>query len=144
MASHKPLKSVSHNFGHSFVSFMNYLNNDYFLGHLLKQARKTNLNRLEVDLINQTSLPVELLTRPVKDSIKYWTKWFPSLVERSGSSITFVKSAKVRIEFDLNQSRLDPINNKFVENPYKCEVIIIDDRDKEYIKIQEGWWFPET
>ena len=44
MTSHKPLKSVSHNFGHSFISLMNYIHDDYILGHLLKQARLTTDN----------------------------------------------------------------------------------------------------
>ena len=52
MPSHKVLKSVSHNFGHSIVSLMNYVGIDYFLGALQKQMRKTKLNRLEVDILN--------------------------------------------------------------------------------------------
>lgn len=51
MTSHKPLKSVSHNFGHSFISLMNYINDDYFMGHLLNQARKTKCNKLNVDIL---------------------------------------------------------------------------------------------
>lgn len=143
MKSHKPLKSVSHNFGHSFVSLINYIKDDYFLGHLLRQARKTNINRLEVDLLHQSAGPAELLTGPIKDSINYWSKWFPVLVESSGSSMDFVSSAKVIIEFDLHQTRLFPHDNAYIENSYFCEVIIIDDRGKEYKKKQEGWWFPE-
>ena len=30
---------------------MNYINDDYFLGHLLKQARKTKCNRVTVDIL---------------------------------------------------------------------------------------------
>jgi len=43
MTSHKLLKSVSHNFGHSFISLMNYVKGDYILGHLLNQARQPNV-----------------------------------------------------------------------------------------------------
>ena len=32
MSSHKVLKSVVHNFGHSFTSLMNYRENDYVVG----------------------------------------------------------------------------------------------------------------
>lgn len=69
MTSHKPLKSVSHNFGHSFISLMNFINDDYFMGHLLKQARQTNINKLTVDILKNVAEPTELLTRKIKTSI---------------------------------------------------------------------------
>ena len=144
MTSHKPLKSVSHNFGHSFISFMNYINGDYFLGHLLKQARQTNCNKLTVDVLTNAVEPIELLTDQIKQSIEHWNKWFPTLVESSGSSIVFVRSAKVIIEFDLKQTRPYANNLEYLENPFICEVVIIDDRGKEYKRKHEGWWFPET
>jgi len=144
MPSHKTLKSVSHNFGHSFVSFMNYMETDYFLGLLQTEMQKTELNRLEVDILNNESQPKELLTRKIQKSINYWNKWFPELVENSKSSMEFVKSAKMVIEFDLTLSRPYPHDNKFTENPYICEITIIDDNGKEYKKEQKGWWFPEA
>ncbi|HBZ66503.1 MAG TPA: hypothetical protein DEO70_06670 [Bacteroidales bacterium] len=144
MISHKPLKSVSHNFGHSFISFMNYINDDYFLGHLLKQARITNINRLEVDILKNTAEPKELLTSPILDSIGYWNKWFPSLVQNSGSTMDYVSSAKMIIEFDLKKTRPYLSDNKYWENPFICEITIIDDRGKLYKHKHEGWWFPET
>lgn len=142
MARHKTLKSVAHNFGDSFVSLMNYIHNDYFLGHLLKQARKTNLDQLAIDILKNSAEPKELLTNPIKKSISYWTKWFPELVARSESSMDFIKSATIIIKFDLTKSRPFPQIPKMTENPYLCEVTIIDDKGKEYKKSQTGWWFP--
>jgi hypothetical protein len=81
MISHKPLKSISHNFSHSFISLMNYINDDFFLGHLLKQARLTKINRLSIDILQNKAEPKELLagnvvchlSRPSSqlDSLKY-------------------------------------------------------------------------
>ena len=144
MTSHKPLKSISHNFGHSFISLMNYINDDYFLGHLLKQVRKKNLNRLEIDILKNTAEPMELLTKPIIESIGYWNKWFPTLVENSGSSMDFVKSATMTIEFDLTKNRQYENNKLIIENPFTCDIIITDDRGKIYKNKHEGWWFPET
>jgi len=144
MPSHKTLKNVSHNFGHSFVSLMNYMETDYFLGLLLTEMRKTGLNKLEVDILKNKSEPKELLTRKISKSIGYWTRWFPQLVEDSGSSMDFVKSAEMTIEFDLTLSRPYPHDNRFIENPYVCGIKIIDDNGKEYLKEQKGWWFPEV
>ena len=144
MPSHKTLRSVSHNFGHSFVSLMNYIETDYFMGLLLKEMRRTKLNRLEVDILNNESLPKDLLTRKIRKSIGYWNKSFPELVKNSGSSMEFVKSAKMIIEFDLTLSREYPQDKRFIENPYVCDITILDDNGKEYKKQQKGWWFPEN
>ena len=144
MISHKPLKSVSHNFGHSFISLMNYINDDYFLGHLLRQARKTKINRLTIDILKRQAEPTELLTEAISSSIEYRCKWFPKLIENSGSTMDFVSSAIMTIEFDLQQKRPYSGDSKYIENPFFCEVVITDDRGKEYKYKHEGWWFPET
>lgn len=143
MASHKPLKSVSHNFGHSFISLMNYVKDDYTLGHLLNQARQTNINKLTVDILKKLAEPTELLTPEIKSSIERWNKWFPTLVESSGSTMEFVNSATMTIEFDLQKIRPYNNNSDLLESPFICEIVIIDDRGKEYKHKHEGWWFPE-
>lgn len=143
MKSHKPLKSVSHNFGHSFISLMNYVKDDYILGHLLNQARQTNINKLTVDILKNVAEPTELLTNEIKSSIERWNKWFPTLVESSGSTMEFVNSATMTIEFDLQTIRPYHNNSDFLESPFICEIVIIDDRGKEYKHKHEGWWFPE-
>lgn len=140
MKSHKPLKSVSHNFGHSFISLMNYINDDYFLGHLLQQARKTKSNKLTVDILKNVAEPTELLTSEIKSSIEYWNKWFPTLVENSGSTMDFVSSATMTIEFNLQRRRPNVGNRDYLENPFVCEIVIIDDRGKAYKRKHEGWW----
>ena len=144
MPSHKPLKSVSHNFGHSFISLMNYINDDYFMGHLLKQARKTKCNKLTVDILKNIAEPTLLLTDQIRQSIEHWNKWFPTLVESSGSTMDYISSSTMTIEFDLLQTRPYPSDNRITENPFTCEIVIVDDRGKEYKHKHEGWWFPET
>ena len=144
MPSHKPLKSVSHNFSHSFISLMNYINDDYFLGHLLKQARATKLPKLHIDVLQNKASPDSLLTKEVSSSIEHWNKRFPALVESSGSSMEFIKSATRTIEFDLNTIKPHSTQNELTESPFSCEMSIIDDRGKEYKYRHEGWWYPET
>ena len=144
MTSHKPLKSIAHNFGHSFISLMNWINDDYFLGHLLKQARATNLNRLEVDILEGTAKPIRLTTNSICDSIEHRCNWFPTLVVNSGASMDFVSSAIMIIEFDLLTTRPSTIYSELIESPFTCEIRIIDERGKEYNSKHEGWWYPES
>ena len=144
MISHKPLKSISHNFGHSFISLMNYINDDYFLGHLLKQSRQTKISKLTIDILKNSAEPTALLTTSIIASIGYWNKWFPTLVENSGSTMDFISSAIMTIDFDLQVTRPNSMDNKILENPFTCELVIIDDRNKIYKHKHEGWWYSET
>jgi len=144
MISHKPLKSISHNFAHSFISLMNYMHNDYLLGHLLRQARKTGLNKLTIDILTNSAEPKELLTAPIETSIKHYRLWFPNFVKDSGSTMDYVSSAIMTIEFDLGKTRPFSHDKTFIESPFVCEMVIIDDRGKEYKQAHSGWWFPES
>jgi hypothetical protein len=122
---------------------MNYIHDDYFLGHLLKQARLTNLNKLDVDILNGIAEPEGLITKPIRDSIHHWCKWFPTLVVSSGSTMDYVSKATMTIDFDLKISR--PYKDTDLsESPFTCEIKIIDDRGKEYKHVFSDWWFPET
>ena len=144
MISHKPLKGVSHDFGHSFISLMNYINNDYLLGHLLRQSRKTKINKLTVDILNGKAEPKKLLTSGIKSSIKHYSNWFPTLVNQSGSTMDYVTAATIIIQFDLVTTRPFPPDNRFIENPFTCDIVIVDDRGKEYRHRHQGWWFPSN
>ena len=123
---------------------MNYINDDYFLGHLLTQSRKTKCNKLTVDILRNIAEPTELLTEEIKSSIEKWNKWFPSLVESSGSTMNFVSSATMEIEFDLEQTLPYSTDGRILQSPFTCEITIIDDRGKLYKNKHEGWWYPET
>ncbi|MBK9284382.1 MAG: hypothetical protein IPM51_08680 [Sphingobacteriaceae bacterium] len=94
---------------------MNYINDDYFLGHLLKQSRLTNLSKLYVHILADTATPDGLLTKPIRDSIHHWCKWFPDLVKNSGSTMDYVSKATMTIEFDLNKTL--PKQSGHVEGP---------------------------
>jgi len=66
------------------------------------------------------------------------------LVIDSRSNIYFINSAILIVEFDLNKTRQYSIHKGIFESPFSCEMIIIDDRGKEF-KIQHvGWWYPEA
>src|SRR5690606_10831176 len=105
MISHKPLRSVSHNFGHSFISLMNYINDDYLLGHLLRQSRKTKINKLTVDILNDKAEPKELLTNEIRTSLKHYCNWFPTLVSQSGSSMDRSEERRVGKECRSRSAR---------------------------------------
>jgi hypothetical protein len=77
VARYKVLKSVAHSFGHSFTSLMNYRDDDYVMGHLLRRARQVGEGTLVVDILGRTAAPAALVTRPVAASLESYSTWFP-------------------------------------------------------------------
>ncbi|MCX7987167.1 MAG: hypothetical protein N2662_09540 [Bacteroidales bacterium] len=144
MPSHKTLKSIAHNFGHSFTSLMNYHTDDYVLGHILKQARLTGYSKLSIDIKNKVAEPTELINDKIRDSISRYLDWFPKFVMDSGASMDYISKATMCITFDLSKSLPCGFDSKVLQNLYTCEVVIVDDREKEYKAVLSDWWYPET
>jgi hypothetical protein len=144
MPSHKTLKSIAHNFGHSFTSLMNYHTDDYVLGHILKQARLTGYSKLSIDIKNKVAEPTDLVNEKISDSISRYLDWFPNFVKDSGASMDYISKATMCITFDLSRTKPCGFDSKVLQNPYACEVIIVDDREKEYKAVLSDWWYPET
>jgi hypothetical protein len=143
MASYKVLKSVAHNVGHSFVSLMNYADDDYVMGHVLRFSRLTGHDCLTINLMTGEAAPPELLRAPVSEVPARYSKWFWDLVERQGSDRAYVRSATLNLRYDIATQRPVARNPEFVESPYVCNVRVTDSRGKEYVAHFDGWWYPE-
>src|SRR5258708_18185872 len=101
MPKYKVLKGVAHNFGHSFISLMNYEEGDYVMGHLLKAARHSGKSELRVDVLEKNWQPPELAVPPVHASLGRYCVQFPRLVSSSGSSMELIVNTLMTIRFDL-------------------------------------------
>ncbi len=143
MPKYKALKSVAHNVGHSFTSLMNYAGDDYVMGHILRFARSTGLDTLQINLATGEGRPVELLADPVSNIPAVYAKWFWDLVQRHGSDQSYVRTATLVLRYDTKVTRLGGMQHQFVESPYVCDVRIVDIRGKNYDAHFEGWWYPE-
>lgn len=126
----------------SFTSLMNYGADDYILGHILNAARQSGKSTLEIDLLSRHATPDELLTPPVRRSVQGYCDRFPQLLRSNGSDPTFVRAARLKLEFDISISRSHRATS-FTESPYVCTTTIEDDRGKIYETVLDGWWYPE-
>ena len=144
MARYKVLKSVAHSFGHSFVSTLNYANDDYVMGHLLTAARSTRTPTLLLNILAAEAAPEALLVPPVRESIKRYCKWFPDLVSRHRTEMQFIAAAQMTISFNLSVER--PVRHAphLIESPFLCSVEIKDNRGKTWRAEIRDWWFPEA
>jgi hypothetical protein len=139
MPRYKVLKGVAHNIGHSFTSLMNYADDDYTMGHILRFARETRTDRLTIDFVTGTGKPAALLREPISGVPRWYTTRFWDLVASSGSDRSLVKVATLTIQYDLTKTLSGPP----AENPYVCDVSIVDDRGKCYRAHFAGWWYVE-
>src|SRR5260221_2518390 len=144
MARYKVLKSVAHSMGHSFTSLMNYRGDDYVMGHLLRRAREVGEGTLIVDFLSGKAAPSSLLTPAVRDSVDGYAKWFPKQVEREGTSLKYVRAARMTIAFDRRTQREARHAPGCLESPYVCRVEIEDDRGKVWAVELRDWWYPES
>jgi hypothetical protein len=122
---------------------MNYRGDDYVMGHLLRRAREVREGTLLVDLMSGQAAPASLLTREVAGSVAGYVTWFPKQLARQGTSLEWVRAARMTIAFDLTTERPSRYAPDCIESPYVCRVEIEDDRGKVWSSEIRDWWFPE-
>lgn len=139
MPRFKVLKGVAHNIGHSFTSLMNYSVDDYSMGHILRFARESGLDTLTIDFLTAKGQPSVLLRDPISELPHWYTKLFWDLVVRSGSDRALVQSATLALQYDLRKSEPWP-RPGLLQNPYTCDVSILDSRGTKYSAQLRGCW----
>lgn len=116
---YKILKSIAHNFSHSFVSYMNYVDDGYVVDDLLQLARKAAGERISIHWIpdspNQRTLPPRVLK-----SIAYYKEWLPKHIANSGASVESIRTFRTDIFLRPNKQ-------------VAVEAYLVDDRGKEHV-----------
>jgi|SRR5215213_2454112 len=113
------LKSIAHNFSHSFVSYMNYVDDGYVVGDLCQLARQANGERISIYWLPDTRYQPPLPSRVLK-SIDNRKAWLPQFVENSGADIAAIRA--FRTDIFLNPKKQIAV-----------EAYLVDDRGKEYV-----------
>lgn len=113
------LKSIAHNFSHSFVSFMNYVDDGYVIDDLRRLARQANGERVSIHWIPDSAGRPPLPRRVLK-SIAGYKATLPDHVLRSGASIEAIREFRTDIFLKPNKQ-------------IAVEARLIDDRGKEHV-----------
>jgi hypothetical protein len=93
---YKILKSIAHNFSHSFVGYTNYFDNGHVVDDLLELARKANGARISIQWIPEP--PVEDRWPPrVRKSIRHYREWLPEHVQNSGGCLDVIREFRTDI-----------------------------------------------
>ena len=122
---------------------MNYADDDYVLGHILRFARQTGRDTLTIDFVTGEAGPHELLANPISSIPAHYTQFFWDLVRRHGSDRSYIRSATLSLRYDVKTERPLRRNPEIMESPYVCDVCITDTRGKDYAAHFSSWWYPE-
>ena len=130
MARYKVLKSVANSLSHSFVSVMNYHRDDYVMCHLLRRAEATKCLELRVNILRELAGPMDLLSRPVLESVRGYCQDFARLVSSSGSALDMVSSAELVVRCTLGRRGVHARNGN---GRVQATARIVDDRGRVYL-----------
>ena len=136
------IRSVAHNFGQSFVSLTNYLDDDYVIGHLARAAAASRQAELRVDLLTGDAGPAALLTPAVKSSLDWYVAWLPGLLRTEGVPVHSLREAEMRVRFDLSRLASPALARVMV--PFECVVELTDDRGVVHAGTVRDAWPVET
>lgn len=79
---YKNINSALHNFGHSFVSLMNYVDDEYVGDLLLQLAKDDPSNSVTINFSSGVVLPPAASANSrLRKSIEYWGDWLPKHLE---------------------------------------------------------------
>jgi hypothetical protein len=127
LPTYKKLKSVAHNFGHSFLSLMNYQEGDYIIEDILKAARKAGESDVCIDVLNQTVDPPALRLPVILETIAHRKSWLPRMLESEDCSIYQVQKMVVKIHFRFEDTQFSENVPGLELAAYDCTVEIHDD-----------------
>jgi hypothetical protein len=130
MARYKILKSVAHNFAHSFVSVMNYYGRDYTMCHLVRRSKLKGKNRFHIDVLARNVQPVDLVTREIATAVESYCDGFGRFVTSGGAALDMVSEAK--LELTVRHGKVTGIKDKQLFAFIDAEMTIVDDRGKRH------------
>jgi hypothetical protein len=90
---YKNIKSAIHNFGHSFVSYENYVDGDFVLYELKNIHRKGY--DIAINWFTQEFSPNHLCSERIKKSIGYWSSGIQEHLNRQNVDIDSLKSLEL-------------------------------------------------
>jgi len=115
---YKTIDAMIHNFGHSFVSLMNYVDDQYILDLLTGLAKNLPNHEVNINFGNGQISPEGHYPGALCKSIDYWKSWLPKHIENHR----------------LESARMSDIHLRYrvVLNGHEIIFTTTDDRGKEH------------
>lgn len=137
MAKLKVLKSIGHNAMHSYLSLMNYRENDHVIGHLYRMAKDSNNSNVFIDILKKEIKPNSFGIKVIKQSLIDLEQDFLRLLKGANLTKDDIQSAIVKIDFDLDNPKVGQSGSQLER--YKCVVEITDINEKMHTANVKEW-----
>jgi len=115
---YKHIDSMLHNFGHSFVSLMNYVDDEYIIDLLPSVAASVPGNEININFSQRTISPPFEYPMTLVKSVNYWADSLTRHIE----------------SHNVETSRLSDIHLRFRQGELGYEVVMstVDDRGQSH------------
>ena len=104
MGSLKILRSVGHNWAHSFLSDIHIVQDTTAAQHLLEAARACNCSKVIVDPLNERVEPASAATLAVREMLRGQAEVFRTALARQRGELSDVRSVELEVEFATLES----------------------------------------
>lgn len=113
------LKSIAHNFSHSFVSYTNYVDDGFVVDDLRQLARQANGERISIHWLPDSKHQASLSPRILKSIANYKAR-LPTHVLNSGANVEAIREFRTDIFLKPNKQ-------------IAVESYLLDDRGKKHV-----------
>lgn len=138
MAKLKLLKSIGHNTIHSFLSLMNYREDDYVIAYLYNIAKEKGIDGIVIDILGRSITPKAFEIPVIKQALNDLRKNFEWQLKNENLTLDDVHSATAKVVFNLKNPHIGALGEEFEK--YDCNVQLVDRNEKVYeINVKE-WW----
>jgi hypothetical protein len=138
MAKLKVLRSIGHNLAHSYLSLMNYRQDDYVCSVLERLSREHSQYHIVIDVLNCTIEPHSFNIDVIRDSIIDLKQDLIRNLQSDKLTVEHIKSTIITIDFDIENLQRRPSGLEVV--PYLCVVKIEDCNGKIHQATVREWW----
>jgi hypothetical protein len=142
---YKHIPSAAHNFGHSFLSNMNFVGTGrrYTMvpDAIFRAARIAQAPLVRIDFLRLTIEPKGVATPEVWEAVKNYADWLPKLLASHNVEPESVNEAALALRFDFDASRAS-LSDPAIEIPsVECVVTFIDNRGRAHEARPENWCY---
>jgi hypothetical protein len=117
---YKNIKSMAHNFLHSFLSYENYLDNGYIVDDFRELARQAEGQRVGIHWLPEGSPLPDNCTRRLTRAVAAYQDWLRKHAENHDVDLNHIKEFKTEM-YMLPSHQLS------------AEYYVLDDRGREYV-----------
>ena len=140
---YKAIRSAAHNFGASFVSTLNYVDDDHTMSRLARLAVSTGDTEFSVDLLTGVAGPQSLATSAVQKAVRAYVVAFPGMLAAQRVEVTRLVEARMVIRFPLKGTVAGQGGKPPWTVAFECVVTVLDDRGVRHDGRVKDMWHVE-